>query len=107
MERIALHTRLREGKEAEYDRVHAEIPAELDDLLRREGIFAWRIYRSGRDLFHYVECDDYASFLRAVKDDPVNLAWQARMSELLEVAHDYASAETNALGLVWELPEKR
>jgi L-rhamnose mutarotase len=107
MERVALHTRLREGKEAEYDRVHAAIPDRLEALLRRNGILTWRIFRSGRDLFHYIECEDYAAFLRAVKDDPVNVAWQAQMSKLLEVVHDYSRAEANALPLVWELRSRQ
>lgn len=104
MERIALHTRLRAGKEAEYERVHAVISPDLDAMLRRNGVATWRIYRNGRDLFHIVEVDDYAAFLRNTKDDPVNVAWQARMAQLLEVVHDYAAADTNALPLVWELP---
>jgi L-rhamnose mutarotase len=106
MERIALHTRLRKGKEAEYERVHAAISPELDGLLRRNGVHAWRIYRSGRDLFHFVEVEDYARFLHAVADDPVNVDWQRRMSELLEVIHDYSSPSANTLPLVWELPQR-
>ncbi|MGZ3498921.1 MAG: L-rhamnose mutarotase [Vulcanimicrobiaceae bacterium] len=104
MERVALHTRLKPGKEAEYERVHATISPELDALLRENGVHAWRIFRNGRDLFHYVEVDDYAAFLQATQADPVNVAWQARMAELLEVVHDYGDAESNALPLVWELP---
>lgn len=104
MQRIALHTRLRAGKEEEYGRVHATIPAELDALLRANGVHAWRIYRNGRDLFHFVEVDDYDAFLAAVANHPVNVAWQKRMAELLEVVHDYNAAESNSLPLVWELP---
>jgi L-rhamnose mutarotase len=48
MERIALHTRLKAGKETEYDRVHAQIPAELDVALRAAGVHGWSIWRSGR-----------------------------------------------------------
>ncbi len=106
VERVALHTRLRPGTETEYDRVHATIPPELAALLRGSGVYEWRIFRSGRDVFHYVEVEDYAAFLRAVRDDPVNVAWQARMAELLEVVHDYNAAETNRLPAVWALSEQ-
>lgn len=106
MERIALHTRLRPGKESEYDRVHATIPPGLDHLLRRNGVVAWRIFRHGLDLFHYVEVEDYATFLRAVENDPINVEWQKRMAVLLEIVHDYTSAGTNTLPLVWELPQR-
>ena len=34
MDRIALHTRIAEGHEADYDREHARIPDELDAALR-------------------------------------------------------------------------
>lgn len=104
MDRVALHTRLKAGKEAEYERVHASIPGELDAMLRRLNVTCWRIYRSGRDLFHYVEVENYETFVQAAQRDPVNAAWQARMAELLEVSHDYADPSANALPLVWELP---
>ena len=40
MEQIALHTRIAEGREADYDREHARIPDELDASLRAAGIWA-------------------------------------------------------------------
>nr|WP_212553968.1 L-rhamnose mutarotase [Tsukamurella paurometabola] len=42
-ETITLHTRLKAGAEAEYDRVHAAIPADLDGALRAAGVRSWRI----------------------------------------------------------------
>ncbi|SDN36472.1 L-rhamnose mutarotase [Allokutzneria albata] len=103
MEEVALHTRLRPGKEAEYDRVHAEIPAALDDALRAAGVHSWRIWRSGRELFHLVVCEDYAVMREHLREHPANVPWQARMASLLEVADDYSGAESG-VGLVWELP---
>ncbi|WP_180686980.1 hypothetical protein [Streptomyces gossypiisoli] len=36
---------------------------------------------------------------------PVNVAWQARMAELLDVVHDYSHDGADAgLPAVWELP---
>jgi L-rhamnose mutarotase len=99
-----LRTRLRAGKESEYDSVHAKISPELEALLKAHGVHSWRIYRSGLDLFHIVEVDDYAAFLEAVEKHPVNVAWQERMSELLDVPHDYGNPRSNVLPLVWELP---
>jgi len=104
MQIIALHTRLRPGKEEEYDRVHAEIPGDLDIALRAAGVYGWRIWRSGRDLFHLVECDDYASMRAYLRAHPANVPWQARMAELLEVSDDYSGKEPE-VKLVWELPE--
>jgi L-rhamnose mutarotase len=103
MERIALHTRLKPGKEGDYERVHATIPEDLDAALRAAGVHTWRIWRSGRDLFHLVEVDDYRAMRAALRDHPANVPWQARMAELLEVEDDY-SGDDSGVPLVWELP---
>lgn len=103
MERIALHTRLKPGKEADYERVHATIPEDLDAALRAAGVHTWRIWRSGRDLFHVVEVDDYQAMRAALRDHPANIPWQARMAELLEVEDDYSGTDSG-VPLVWELP---
>ncbi len=100
---VALHTRLKPGMEAAYDREHAQIPAELDVALREAGVWSWRIWRSGRDLFHLVECEDYAAMRAHLRDHPANIPWQARMAELLDVQDDYSGADTG-IPLVWELP---
>ena len=101
--RVALHTRLEPGKEDEYERVHAVIPAELDAALRAAGVSGWRIWRDGLDLFHVVEVADYAAMRHALRDHPANVGWQARMAELLAVEDDYSGTDTG-LRLVWELP---
>jgi len=103
METVALHTRLKAGKEADYDRIHAVIPADLDVALRDAGVHSWRIWRSGRDLFHVVEVDDYARMREQLREHPANVPWQARMAELLEVEDDY-SGSTPDVRQVWELP---
>jgi L-rhamnose mutarotase len=103
VESIALHTRLRPGREQDYERVHATIPVELDAALRAAGVHGWRIWRDGLDLFHVVECVDYKAMRDALRDHPANLAWQARMDELLAVADDYSGNDTG-LHQVWALP---
>jgi L-rhamnose mutarotase len=103
MDRIALHTRLKAGREPDYDAVHAVIPPELDGALREAGVHEWRIWRDGQDLFHVVECDDYRAMRDHLRDHPANIPWQARMAELLEVEDDYSGADSG-LKLVWELP---
>ncbi|MFD5828026.1 L-rhamnose mutarotase [Lentzea sp. NPDC060358] len=100
---MALHTRLRAGREADYDRIHATIPVELDGALREAGVHSWRIWRSGRELFHLVEVDDYRAMREFLAAHPANVPWQARMAELLEVEDDYSGAEPD-VRLVWELP---
>lgn len=103
MDRIALHTKLKPGKESEYERVHAVIPADLDEALRAAGVRSWRIWRDGLDLFHVVEVDDYQAMRHALADHPANVPWQARMASLLAVEDDYSGDDTG-LHQVWELP---
>ncbi|WP_434617563.1 L-rhamnose mutarotase [Arthrobacter sp. A5] len=102
-EKIALHTRLKPDKEAEYDAIHAVISPELDAALRAAGVTGWNIWRSGRDLFHVVEVADYQTMRKELATNPVNIAWQAVMAELLEVEDDY-SGDDMGLTKVWELP---
>jgi L-rhamnose mutarotase len=102
--RVALHTRVRSDQIGEYEQAHREVPAELTDAIRAAGATAWTIWRSGTDLFHVIECDDYAALLSALEGLPVNVAWQARMAELLDVPHDYSSDGAGAgLPVVWQL----
>lgn len=102
-QKIALHTRLKPGKEAEYEAVHARISDELDAALRAAGVTGWNIWRSGRELFHVVEVDDYQAMRLQMAADPVNIAWQEVMSGLLEVEDDYSGSDSG-LSKVWELP---
>ncbi len=99
---VALHTRIKPGREAEYEAAHREVPAALVQAIRAAGARDWTIWRSGTDLFHLIDCDDYGRLLASLADLPVNVAWQARMAELLEVVHDYADGDAG-LPVVWRL----
>ncbi|WP_053848349.1 L-rhamnose mutarotase [Streptomyces sp. NRRL B-24085] len=103
--RVALHTKVRADRVAEYDAAHREVPVELTEAIRAAGATSWTIWRSGTDLFHVLECEDYARLLAELEQLPVNVAWQARMADLLDVVHDYSGAGAAAsLPVVWELP---
>lgn len=103
MQTVAVHTRLRAGAEQEYEARHERIPDPLDARLRAAGVHSWRIWRDGRDLFHVIEVDDYRAMRRALAADPVNVSWQERMAQLLDVVDDY-SGDDDGLPLVWALP---
>ena len=103
MQRVALHTRLKPGTEAEYERAHREVPEELVAAIRAAGARRWTIWRSGLELFHVVECEDYRAMRDSLRDHPANVPWQARMAELLDVEDDY-SGSGHGIRLVWELP---
>lgn len=102
--RIALRTQVRADRIEEYEAAHREVPAELTAAIRGAGATSWTIWRSGTDLFHLIECDDYGRLLAELQQLPVNVAWQSRMAELLEVVHDYSDEGAGAgLPVVWEL----
>ncbi|WP_306319907.1 MULTISPECIES: L-rhamnose mutarotase [unclassified Streptomyces] len=103
--RVALHTKVRADRVAEYEDAHREVPRELVAAIRAAGARQWTIWRSGTDLFHVIDCEDYARMLAELDKLPVNIAWQARMGELLDVVHDYSAEGADAgLPVVWELP---
>ncbi|MEW1646608.1 MULTISPECIES: L-rhamnose mutarotase [unclassified Streptomyces] len=103
--RVALHTKVRADRIAAYEDAHREVPEELTAAIRAAGATSWTIWRSGTDLFHVLDCDDYARLLAELDQLPVNVAWQARMTQLLDVVHDYSSEGADAgLPVVWELP---
>lgn len=81
---IALHSVLRAGAEADYDAHHRRIPDDLAATFARIGIHDWSIWRSGRDLFHLVDCDDWLAANEALADDPANLAWQSDIGRFVE-----------------------
>ncbi len=103
--RIALHTRVRADRVAAYEQAHREVPPELTRAIRKSsGCTSWTIWRSGTDLFHLLDCEDYARLLAELEELPVNVEWQARMADLLEVVHYYSGAGADAgLPVVWQL----
>ncbi|MEU6345288.1 L-rhamnose mutarotase [Streptomyces sp. NPDC046977] len=102
--KVALHTTVRADRIEAYEAAHREVPEELTTAIRAAGVRAWTIWRSGTDLFHLLDVDDYPAMIAALEQLPVNIAWQARMAELLAVAHDYSADGAGAtLPVVWEL----
>ena len=81
--KIALHSRLHQGQEHEYERQHRVVPEELADALVRSGIREWTIWRSGLDLFHLLDVDDFDAAMAQMDDEPANVVWQARMASLV------------------------
>ncbi|MFE4616770.1 L-rhamnose mutarotase [Streptomyces sp. NPDC056747] len=102
--KVALHTKVRADRVEEYDAAHRQVPEELTAAIRAAGVSEWTIWRRGTDLFHVLEVQDYQAMIAALEKLPVNIAWQARMAELLDVVHDYSAQGGDAsLPVVWEL----
>ncbi len=104
---VALHSLLRHGQELGYEAAHERIPDDLLALLQRVGIRDWRIWRSGADLFHLVDCDDFEGALRRLAEDPVDKRWQETMAAYVEGFADNPDGVAG-MGLrhVWSLSEQ-
>lgn len=100
MQTIALHTRLRPGAEAEYERVHAVVPDPLDAAIRDSGVRSWHIWRHGLDLFHVLEVEDFVAMEAHMQDLPVSAEWSRLIHPLL----DLEASRSGPLSLVWRLP---
>ncbi|MFF9563688.1 L-rhamnose mutarotase [Leifsonia sp. NPDC014704] len=106
--RVALHSIIRDGHEAAYDAAHSAIPDDLVASFERVGIHDWQIWRSGRDLFHLVDCDDFAAAMRALDDDPANQRWQESINRHVDhFATSGPGAEGMVLPQVWSLAAQR
>ena len=82
--KVALHSVLREGQESNYGEAHATVPLDLAASLLAAGIHDWTIWRSGRDLFHLVDCDDFEAAMSQLDTDPVNDRWQEYMAQFVD-----------------------
>jgi L-rhamnose mutarotase len=100
---VAIHTRLK-GAEELYAHAHRDLPAELVQAIRAAGVHAWTIWRSGRELFHVIDCDDHQAMRAQLEQLPVNVAWQARMAELLDWSPQLLGGWRRAtLQVAWQL----
>jgi L-rhamnose mutarotase len=105
---VVLHSRLKPGAEASYERDHLTVPDDLMASFARVGIRNWTIWRSGLELFHLVECDDFAAAMAALAGDPANERWQAFIGPHVEgFASTGDGPEGQVLGQVWQLAEQR
>ncbi len=100
---VGLHTRLKPGVELAYDAAHAAVWPDLLQAIRAAGFTRWLIFRDGREIFHAIECEDYARGIAQLAANPVNQRWQMEMAQYMEVTHDYSGAASDRLPLVFDL----
>ena len=104
---IALHSVLREGQEAAYETEHATVWPDLLAALQAAGIRDWRIWRSGRHLFHLVDTDDFAGAMATLADSPVNARWQEHMAAFVDHFEENPDGVAGrSLRHVWTLSEQ-
>ena len=86
MQRVAFVMHVKEGQQAEYIRRHREVwPQVLADL-ERAGVEQMNIFMAGRQLFLYMEVDDYAEAARILGECPESVRWEAYMEPIMEDA---------------------
>lgn len=86
--RYAFTMRLKPGSEAEYKRRHDEIWPELLELMARDGVRNYSIYRDGLTLFAYLERDDPAP--PGLPSEAIVWRWWESMAPLMETNDDFS-----------------
>lgn len=106
--RVALHTRLAPGHEDRYDVDHARVPDDLAAAMARAGITDWQIWRSGRDVFHVVDCEDWEAARLALAEEPAEHAWQRHIGpHVVPVTRDDGSVAPLVAQPVWTLTAQK
>src|SRR4051794_33151310 len=89
MERFCFTFGLRPGMEDEYKRRHDDIWPELVDAIKAAGISNYTLFRRGRQVFAYCECEpDAATAFAKVGATDVNQRWAAWFEDTIESLAD-------------------
>jgi L-rhamnose mutarotase len=86
MERVAFVMRVKAGQEAEYRRRHQAVWPEMLRALKGAGCSNYSIYMKGRELFAYMEVDDFDMFKRLMSANDDSQRWEAQMAPIMEQA---------------------
>jgi L-rhamnose mutarotase len=89
--RVAWVMKLKPGNEAIYRKKHDEIWPELLELMKRDGIRNYSIYRHGLTLFAYLERDEPASASKSV--DPIVWRWWEMMAPYMATNADFSPVQ--------------
>jgi L-rhamnose mutarotase len=96
MERVAFVMKAKAGYEEEYVRRHKEVwPKVLSDM-KKAGVHKMSIFMQGRELFLYMEVENYAEAARVLEDSPESARWEEYMTPIMENAAGEAYDPNNA-----------
>jgi L-rhamnose mutarotase len=105
MQRVAFTMRVKAGQEEEYVRRHKEVWPAVLEACKRAGVHKSSIFMNGRELFVYMEVEDYAEAVRILGEDPESVRWEEYMEPIVEAgtgdAYDPANAYPAGLPEVW------
>ena len=84
MERICYTFELAPDEEAEYERRHKEMWPEMHAALQMAGFKSHSLFRRGRDVIAYAECEPTAAAaVAALEKMEVNVRWSGYMRSLM------------------------
>jgi L-rhamnose mutarotase len=83
-ERSAFVLRVKPERIDDYVEAHRNVWPEMLDALRDAGIRNYTIFRSGNQVFGYLESDDLAAAAAHLEAQEVSTRWQDAMADLLE-----------------------
>ena len=84
MERALVYLRIFPGTEAEFDRLHAALPPELQDAIRDAGMRNVTGFRRGTDVWFYAEAaPDRATAFAKLASSPVVVDWSRRLATVI------------------------
>jgi L-rhamnose mutarotase len=88
MQRIGRTAWVKPGREAEYRDWHAKVWPELLAVVREAGIRNYTIFMQGRQLFSYLEVDDFETASAAVAATEVSARWQELMAPFMDAVDE-------------------
>ena len=86
MQRIGFVMRVRPGQEAEYRRRHQAVWPEMLRALKDAGCSNYSIFMRGRELFAYLEVEDFDVFRQTLAVNEGSQRWEAHMAGIMEQA---------------------
>ena len=84
MERIAFTMRVKPDEEAEYRRRHESVWPDMLRAFKDAGYANYSIFVDGRDLFAYMEVDDFARFECCMSASPEAQRREAYMAPIVQ-----------------------
>ena len=96
MQRIAFIMHVKEGEEDEYIHRHQAVWSEALRDMKRAGIHKMSIFMKARELFLYMEVEDYAEAVRILGQCPDSVRWEKYMAPIMESESGETYDPTNA-----------
>ena len=103
MTQVGLHTRIKPGFEERYEEYHRAVWPGVLDAIRAAGVTKYVIFRDGLDLFHFIECDDYDRAMAEIAKDPTSMRWEAEITTMMAVTHDFSGEGSDRMKRIFEL----